>query len=357
MVEIEGVSKRYGDVAAVEAASFSVETGAFLTILGPSGSGKSTLLRLIAGFEAPDTGQIRIHGRSVADTPPHKRSVGMVFQRLALFPHMTAAQNIAYPLKMRRTDPRRIPDRVEEYLNLVRLEGLGGRRVQQLSGGQQQRVAIARALVFHPDLLLLDEPLAALDRKLREDMQLEFRRIQQELGVTTINVTHDQREALVMSDRIVVMDQGRIQQADDPLTTYNAPGNAFVANFLGMTNLLPGTAVAVDGDAATVRIGARELAGSGQGVTAAGEAVQCALRAERIDIVARDAPGALPARIAEEIFEGDRLIYVCDVPGLDGHGLRVIQHAPSAEGVRAAGEEVGLTWAPKDLLVFPAAIG
>jgi putative spermidine/putrescine transport system ATP-binding protein len=353
MVELRGVTKRFGEVTAVESASFSVAPGDFLTILGPSGSGKSTLLRMIAGFDAPTSGEIFIHGRSVTEVPPHRRSIGMVFQRLALFPHMTAAQNVAYPLKMRRLDPKTIPDRVAEYLKLVRLEGLGDRRVQQLSGGQQQRVAIARALVFHPDLLLLDEPLAALDRKLREDMQLEFRRIQQELGVTTINVTHDQREALVMSDRVIVMDKGRIQQAADPLATYNAPANAFVAGFLGMTNLMPGTVEAVDRAEASVRVGAHLFRGRNQGVERQGQPAQCALRAERVRLAAPDTPGALPATVREEIFEGDRLIYVCVADGL-AEPLRVIDHEPSAHGLRAPGDRVGLAWRPEDLLVFAA---
>ncbi|MGF1625826.1 MAG: ABC transporter ATP-binding protein [Alphaproteobacteria bacterium] len=353
MVELRGVSKRFGEVVAVETASFAVGQGDFLTILGPSGSGKSTLLRMIAGFDAPSAGEIFIHGRSVADLPPHRRAIGMVFQRLALFPHMTAAQNVAYPLKMRRFDPKTIPDRVAEYLNLVRLEGLGGRRVQQLSGGQQQRVAIARALVYHPDLLLLDEPLASLDRKLREDMQLEFRRIQQELGVTTINVTHDQREALVMSDRVIVMDKGRIQQAADPLTTYNAPGNAFVAGFLGMTNLLPGVVEAVDGAYAAVRVGERSFRGRDQGVAGTGAPVLCALRAERIRVQDPGSPDAIPATVREEIFEGDRLIYVCTVDGI-AEPLRVIDHAPGAHGLRAPGDPIDLSWSPDDLLVFAA---
>ena len=353
MVELRGVTKRFGDVTAVEEASFSVGRGDFLTILGPSGSGKSTLLRMIAGFDTPSSGEIFIHGRSVADLPPHRRTIGMVFQKLALFPHMTAAQNVAYPLKMRRFDPRTIPDRVEEYLKLVRLEGLGKRRVQQLSGGQQQRVAIARALVFHPDLLLLDEPLAALDRKLREDMQLEFRRIQQELGVTTINVTHDQREALVMSDRVIVMDKARIQQAADPLTTYNAPQNAFVANFLGMTNLLPGKVTGHDGDHALVSVGETTLRGRSQGAGQENAPVQCALRAERIAVHPDGSPDTFAATIVEEIFEGDRLIYVCTVEALPDQPLRVIDHAPAAHGVHRVGDRVGLNWSPEDLLVFP----
>src|SRR5687767_7680757 len=226
-VSVRDVSMSYPGVTAVDDVSFDLAEGAFLTILGPSGSGKTTLLRMIAGFQTPTAGEIVIGGRPVRTVPPYRRSIGMVFQRLALFPHITAAENVAFPLKMRRFDARTIPERVERYLDLVRLGGLGERRIHELSGGQQQRVAIARALVFEPDLLLLDEPLASLDRKLREEMQLEFRRIQRELGVTTINVTHDQREALIMSDEIVVMDHGKIQQIGRPSETYRSPANAF----------------------------------------------------------------------------------------------------------------------------------
>ena len=216
---------------------------------------------MIAGFLAPSEGEIWVHGRPVAAVPPYRRKVGMVFQRLALFPHLSAAQNVAYPLRMRGFPRAEITPRVERYLSLVQLAGLGQRRIHELSGGQQQRVAIARALVFEPDLLLLDEPLAALDRKLREDMQLEFRRIQKELGVTTINVTHDQREALVMSDRLIVMEGGRIRQEASPAEIYAAPANPFVAGFVGITNFLPGRLLALDGDKARIQVGARELRG------------------------------------------------------------------------------------------------
>ncbi|MCS6780841.1 MAG: ATP-binding cassette domain-containing protein, partial [Geminicoccaceae bacterium] len=233
-VEALGLARRYGAVWALEEASFRLQRGQFLTVLGPSGSGKSTLLRLIAGFERPDRGHVRLFGAEVDAVPPHRRPIGMVFQRLALFPHMTAAGNVAFPLEMRRFDPREIPARVERFLKLVRLEGLGERRPHELSGGQQQRVAIARALVFEPELLLLDEPLASLDVRLKEEMQLEFRRIQRELGVTTINVTHDQREALVLSDRVIVMERGRILQEGDPETVWRDPAHPFVARFLGV---------------------------------------------------------------------------------------------------------------------------
>ena len=254
-VSVRSVSKRFGDVLAVADATFDLRAGQFMTILGPSGCGKTTLLRMIAGFIDPTDGEILIEGKPVSHMPPHRRSIGMVFQKLALFPHMTAAENVAYPLRMRRFDPATIPDLTERYLNLVRLEGYGDRRIHELSGGQQQRVAIARALSFSPALLLLDEPLSALDRKLREEMQLEFRRIQQELGVTTINVTHDQREALVMSDQIVVMDGGRIQQIDEPMGLYRRPSNRFVAGFIGLTTFLHGQVAARSDSGVTVKIG------------------------------------------------------------------------------------------------------
>ena len=260
-VSVQDVNMVFDGFHAVQSASFELVQGRFLTILGPSGSGKTTLLRMIAGFQKPSSGEIFINGAPVSAAPPHKRSIGMVFQKLALFPHMTAAENVAFPLKMRRFDARTIPERVQRYLDLVQLGPYADRHVHQLSGGQQQRVAIARALVFEPDLLLLDEPLAALDRKLREEMQLEFRRIQRELGVTTINVTHDQREALVVSDDVVVMDKGRIQQMASPAVTYRTPANAFVAGFIGVTNFLNGAVTAVDGPVVSFVSGAQDFAG------------------------------------------------------------------------------------------------
>ena len=359
MVRLVGVSKRFGDTVAVADAAFDQRRGEFLTILGPSGSGKTTVLRMIAGFIAPSAGEIYIHGRPVSADPPHRRSIGMVFQRLALFPHMTAAQNVAYPLKMRRFDPAAIPGLVAEYLRLVQLQDYGDRRIHQLSGGQQQRVAIARALVFKPDLLLLDEPLASLDKKLREDLQLEFRRIQQELGVTTINVTHDQREAMVMSDRVIVMDAGRIQQTADPVGTYRDPANRFVAGFLGVTNFLPGTVAAVDGGEATVRVGDHTLVGRcAEGAEALGRRADCALRAEQIrlaDVGAEPvgADVAFDAAVGDVIFEGDRLVYTIICPALGSAALRVFDHDPLHHRVRGVGEALRIGWSRKDLLIFP----
>ena len=360
MVRVDRVTKRFGDITAVDQVGFSVPRGEFLTILGPSGCGKTTLLQMVAGFLHVDEGEILIHGRAMSDVPPHRRSIGMVFQKLALFPHMTAAENVAYPLKMRRFPPRRIPELVDRYLQIVRLGGYGTRRIQELSGGQQQRVAIARALVFEPDLLLLDEPLAALDRKLREDMQLEFRRIQQELGVTTINVTHDQREALIMSDRVMVMDQGRCQQLARPIDTYRSPANRFVAGFIGVTNFVPSTIVRVSHGAATIRIADTEmparLVDDVDGLE--GRPADGAIRAEQIRIGA--APGAtedlecrFQAVVVEVIFEGDRLVYGVSVPGLGDLELRVFDHDPSALSAHAAGQTVQIGWNARDLTVFP----
>ncbi len=359
MVALSGVSKRFGATVAVDRVSFSLGRGRFLTILGPSGSGKTTLLRMIAGFIEPSAGAIVIHGRPVAALPPWRRSIGMVFQRLALFPHLNAMQNIAYPLKMRGHDPGAIPERVERYLRLVRLEGLGARRIRELSGGQQQRVAIARALVFEPDLLLLDEPLASLDRQLREDLQLEFRRIQQELGVTTINVTHDQREALVMSDEVIVMDRGRLQQHASPIETYRRPANRFVAGFIGVTNFLPARVAQVAKARVTLTVGGHSWPAQGLGPVAAGAEVLAALRAERIRLAPTPAElGPLDVRIAarvrDAIFEGDRTVYLLRPEGLGDLELRVFDHAPGHGQRIGVGAMVTIGWNAEDLSVFPA---
>ena len=358
LVEIQDVSKRFGDTIAVNRVSFSVRKGDFLTIVGPSGCGKTTLLRMIAGFETPTSGTIRIGNTNVETVPPYKRSIGMVFQRLALFPHMTAGENIAYPLKMRRFDPKTIPDRVRTYLALVQLDGFENRRPHELSGGQQQRVAIARALSFNPDLLLLDEPLSALDKKLREEMQLEFRRIQQELGVTTINVTHDQREALVMSDQIVVMDSGIVKQNADPVALYRSPQNRFVANFIGMTTLLKGEAITVDGNEVEVQVGQSTLKARSNGeAIGPGSAVDCAIRAEQLQFVTSGAApfeNRVKGQILQRIFEGDRLLYTVRVANLDGAVLHLFDHDPDSHREFDENEEVELGWKSRDLYAFPA---
>ncbi len=255
-VRLDGVTKRFGSVVAVADTWLKVRRGEFLTLLGPSGCGKTTLLNLIAGFLEPDTGELFIHEQRVTDTPPHRRSIGMVFQNYALFPHMDVADNVAFGLKMRKTPRDEIRQRVSAALDIVRLGGLGDRRPRQLSGGQQQRVALARALVINPQVLLLDEPLSALDKNLRAEMQVELKQIHQRVGITTVFVTHDQGEALSLSDRIAVMSSGIIQQISPPNEVYRYPANSFVASFIGDINRVPGRVATRD--ALTVQV---EIAG------------------------------------------------------------------------------------------------
>ena len=238
-ISISNVSKHYGQFAALDDISLEIASGEFVTLLGPSGSGKTTLLMVLAGFVRPDNGETRFGDRDVSLLPPHKRNVGMVFQNYALFPHMTVAGNIAYPLKLRSVSKMNIAERVARVLDLVQLSGLGDRHIDQLSGGQRQRVALARAIVFEPRILLMDEPLSALDKKLREQMQIEVRHLHQRLGMTTVYVTHDQREALTMSDRIAVIDKGRFRQIGPPQEIYERPDNRFIAEFIGESHFLP----------------------------------------------------------------------------------------------------------------------
>ncbi|SCW49127.1 putative spermidine/putrescine transport system ATP-binding protein [Rhizobium mongolense subsp. loessense] len=357
-VSVKDVGMVFGDVHAVRNAVFDLPKGRFLTILGPSGSGKTTLLRMIAGFDRPTSGEIFINGQPVSAVPPHRRAIGMVFQKLALFPHMTAAENVAFPLKMRRHDARMIPEKVERYLDLVRLGGYGSRRINELSGGQQQRIAIARALVFEPDLLLLDEPLAALDRKLREEMQLEFRRIQKELGVTTINVTHDQREALVVSDEVIVMSGGEIQQKARPVDAYRAPCNAFVASFIGVTNFIDGKVLDLTSSRVVFEANGLRLAGVvADAALAAGAPCAAAVRAEQIRVAQKSKSldgleTVVDGQVVDCIFEGERVVYEIRVPGLAGVLMRVFDHDPESHLQFGPGEEVRLGWNARDMHVF-----
>ncbi|MDH3740518.1 MAG: ABC transporter ATP-binding protein [Hyphomicrobiales bacterium] len=236
---ISNTTKTYGDVFALDSVSLDIKSGEFMTLLGPSGSGKTTLLMVLAGFTRPDHGSVKFGDREVVRTPPHKRDVGMVFQNYALFPHMTVAANVGFPLKLRGVASAEMADRVEGALETVQLGGYGARRIDQLSGGQKQRVALARAIVFEPRILLMDEPLSALDKKLREHMQIELRHLHDKLGMTTVYVTHDQREALTMSDRIAVINHGKLMQLDKPRQIYDFPSNKFVADFIGESTFLP----------------------------------------------------------------------------------------------------------------------
>lgn len=357
MVSINNVSKSFGSVLAVNDASLSLERGDFLTVVGPSGCGKTTLLRMIAGFDAPTQGEILLNGRHVEDVAPYKRSIGMVFQNLALFPHMSAEQNVAYPLKMRRFPIDEIPERVEKYLKLVKLSGLEKRRPHELSGGQRQRVAIARALSFSPDLLLLDEPLSALDKKLREEMQLEFRRIQQELGVTTINVTHDQREALVMSDHIIVMDEGVIQQSDTPVDIYRNPNNKFVANFIGVTSVFRAIVHDANNHRVSVVVDSTTLqARTGSELLSCTDTVDCAIRAEQIRLCSsgdKRYENIVEGEIVQRIFEGDRVVYDVQVKQMSDVILYVFDHDPLKHTEYAVGDVVSLGWNADDLFAFP----
>ena len=253
-VVLEKVSKSFGPVIAVDDVSVTIEPGEFITLLGPSGSGKTTTLMMIAGFDHPSAGEIYIDGTPIVGVPPYRRGIGMVFQNYALFPHLTVAENVAFALKQRSVAKPEIVGRVAETLDIVRLRGYEARYPRQLSGGQQQRVALARAIIFHPRVLLMDEPLSALDKQLREELQLEMKRLHQQLGITFIYVTHDQREALIMSDRIAVMNQGRIEQAGSPSDLYDRPATRFVAGFIGESNFLEGEVAGLQGRDVAARV-------------------------------------------------------------------------------------------------------
>jgi len=322
IVRIEGVTKRFGPVPAVEDVTLDIRENEFFALLGPSGCGKTTLLRLLAGFERPSAGRILIDGEDMAGVPPNRRPVNMVFQSYAVFPHMSVADNVAYGLRVAGAPRGWVGPRVTEALAMVRLAGYEERRPAQLSGGQQQRVALARALIKRPKVLLLDEPLSALDRKLREDMQLELVRLQHEVGITFVIVTHDQDEALSMADRIAVMDHGRVLQTAPPEELYERPRCRMVANFIGTMNLFPGQIV--ERTAAGVRIeadgiGALQLAGAG----APGSRLDIAVRPERVQLV-HEPPGrgliAVPGRIAQVAYFGDSSRVFVDTES----GLRLV---------------------------------
>ncbi len=281
-LRLEGVGKSYGAVVAVRDVDLELPQGKLVCLLGPSGCGKTTLLRLIAGLEPPTAGRILLDGEDLTGTPAHKRGFGMVFQSLALFPHLSVGGNIAYGLAVRGVDKAARRRRVAELLDLVRLPGVADRQISQLSGGQRQRVAIARALALDPKLFLLDEPLSALDAKLREAMQVELRQLQQRLGISTIVVTHDQREAMTMADIVVIMEHGRVQQVAAPLDSYRAPANAFVADFIGISNLIAGTVA--DGGAVEVGGGRRIRVEALPRQAARGDAITLSVRPEEVRV-------------------------------------------------------------------------
>jgi putative spermidine/putrescine transport system ATP-binding protein len=339
-LDIEGVSKRFGDVVALADISLGVAAGEFVTILGPSGSGKTTLLKVIAGFETADLGRVRVDGSDVTDLDPARRNIGMVFQNYALFPHLSVARNVGYPLAMRGMTKGEIAERVGEALEMVELGGMAERLPKQLSGGQQQRVALARATVFRPRLLLLDEPFGALDRKLREQMQLEVRRLQRRLGLTTLFITHDQEEALIMSDRVAVMEKGRLQQVGPPLEIYEAPANPFIADFIGESNIFSGTIEASGGDVLSVRLdGGPSIQVPSRPELAArvGERVRVMVRPERfVDLNVVGAPATvnrIDGLVAESAYIGVSDKYrIATAAGLD-----VLVRLPSGPSSRRYG--------------------
>jgi spermidine/putrescine transport system ATP-binding protein len=312
-VELRGVTKRFDDVVAVDALDLNIHHGEFLSLLGPSGCGKTTTLRLIAGFERPDEGQVLIDGADVAALPPYKRDVNTVFQSYALFPHLTVIENVAYGLKQRGLRRIEREKRARELLGLVKLEQLANRKPRQLSGGQQQRVALARALVLAPKVLLLDEPLGALDLKVRKGLQIELKRIQSEIGITFVYVTHDQEEALAMSDRVAVMNQGRIEQLGPPMEIYDTPATGFVADFIGETNFIRrnGTVIAIRPE--QLRIGRDGSGLAGEVVTAMviGPAIQCVIKAENgQEILVRQQRGG--NGVVEALQPGERVVLTWD---------------------------------------------
>ncbi len=327
-LSIDTVAKRFGGVVALDQVCLDIPEGTFTCLLGPSGCGKTTLLRIVAGLEQPNEGRIVLAGTDITALPAHKRGLGMVFQSLALFPHLSVAENIGYGLKLRGVPAGKRKAKADELLDLVRLEGVAGRRITQLSGGQRQRVAIARALALEPKLFLLDEPLSALDAKLREEMQVELKELQQRLGVTTILVTHDQREAMTMGDLIVVMDHGEIRQVGAPLDVYRAPADRFVADFLGGANLLSGT-VADDG---TVALGDTRIKAAHANGASQGDTVTLCVRAEDVHLKLGKQRGS--NRLAATIAFVRDLGHVIEVTADSSHGqFKVLVPASEREGL------------------------
>jgi spermidine/putrescine transport system ATP-binding protein len=314
LLDIQGVTRRFGEFTAVDRVSLGVEAGEFFTLLGPSGCGKTTLLRMIAGFDLPDEGRLLLVGEDLAGRPPELRPVRTVFQSYALFPHMTVEGNVMFPLQMARVPPGERKARIEAALEDVRLTGFNRRYPHELSGGQKQRVAIARALVTHPTMLLLDEPLAALDAKLREELQIELINLQKDVGIAFVYVTHDQTEALALSHRIAVMNQGRVEQLDEPSKIYGFPRTRFVADFIGQCNLLSGTVAANDGGFVTVDVaGIGPVRVAAPATIAVGTRATIALRPEKIRIAA-GAPSDTPdnhyrGTVADLLYMGDVTVY------------------------------------------------
>ena len=363
LIEFDGISKQYpgSPGPAVAMLNLAIEAGEFITLLGPSGSGKTTTLMMLAGFESPSSGEIRLDGKPIQSLPPHRRDMGVVFQSYSLFAHMSVAQNVAFPLSVRKLPADQQRTRVAAALDKVRLGHLGDRKPQQLSGGQQQRVALARALVFEPRVVLMDEPLSALDKKLREEMQLEIRRLHRELGVTMVFVTHDQGEAMTLSDRVAVFNQGRIEQLAAPRVLYDHPANAFVAGFVGDNNSVAGQ---VDGDGRLTVSGGHRVAARAAQPLAAGAAAQVCVRPERLHLLPSNATDGtaggsqnrLQATVLDAIHQGDHWRVVTRLQGLDTAWFaKLAPREVAAFGrIPEPGQAVALGFSPDDAWLFAA---
>ncbi|MBE3639095.1 ABC transporter ATP-binding protein [Mangrovicoccus algicola] len=351
MVEFDRVQKSYdGETLVVKDLNLAMPKGEFLTMLGPSGSGKTTCLMMLAGFETATSGEIRLAGREINHIPPHKRGIGMVFQNYALFPHMTVAENLSFPLEVRGMGKGERETKIKRALGMVQMNSFAGRRPAQLSGGQQQRIALARALVFDPDLVLMDEPLGALDKQLREHMQFEIKHLHESLGITVVYVTHDQSEALTMSDRVAVFNDGRIQQLAPPEDLYERPDNSFVAQFIGENNKLGGKIESVSGDQATVRLPTGELIGAtAVNSGAAGSETLVSIRPERVEFRSdRIQPGwhTLEADVLEFIYMGDLFRTRLRVAGHDDFVMKC-RNIQGQERL-SPGQRIRIGWHPAD---------
>jgi spermidine/putrescine transport system ATP-binding protein len=350
-VRLSGVSRFFGEVRALDNVDLDIDDGEFFSMLGPSGSGKTTCLRMIAGFDQPDVGSVLLHGHDVTELPPYEREVNTVFQDYALFPHMTVGDNIAYGLMIKKVPKPERQKRVQEMLELVRLPDMAGRRPSQLSGGQRQRVALARALINRPRVLLLDEPLGALDLKLRKEMQLELKQLQREVGITFVYVTHDQEEALTMSDRIAVMAHGHVLQVGAPLDIYERPNSRFVADFIGETNFISGTLLSVDGQQGEFQADDLKMIAAVESNLPSGVSVTLAVRPERISLstaAPSDTPNVFAAEVYESIYVGTDTRYSVRLTPTISLKVRQQNTGPleAAASAAVANTKLWVSWQP-----------